>query len=42
MIYQNDEDEFKKAAEIMIHVIVGGIIVFIIGGIGFGLYLIFG
>tara|TARA_R110002167_G_scaffold248456_1_gene454459 strand:+ start:1067 stop:1195 length:129 start_codon:yes stop_codon:yes gene_type:complete len=42
MIYQNDDDEFKRAAEIMIHVIVGGTMVFILGGIGFGLYLIFG
>jgi len=42
MIYQNDDDEYKKAVELMIHMTFGFIMLCFFGGIGFGLYLIFG
>ena len=42
MIYQNDEDEFKKTAEIMIHIVVFVVILSIFSLFGLGFYLIFG
>jgi len=40
MIYKNDDDEYKKAAEILVHVVFGGFLVAVCGLIYFLISLI--
>ena len=42
MIYQNDDDEFKRAAEIIIYSVFGILVLAFFVFIGLGFYLIFG